>query len=355
MKSAIPRPEAFTATPKGATGVSKPPTRRTTSGREKASRSTRRRPPRNRPTPRRTIPCAGATRPTYRPPSGSDAAAQSSTGVLADRIFPDRSLCPAQRGEPERSLSKSLSAEISNYVNIQRKKKVFGAMTTFSIDDGSTLGHSRTQQRIDDRKDPDEPQQQLRQTQHPIECQHFLPLENFRTVDPVVQRLGQIRTRRPGRLAGRHDGLDTRPASQTAQRRRQPQLFVRRQSGLPLQTGKKGFGQRLIQLQPRLRPLETAGGRFPLRPAGRRRHGQLLPLHDRHLHAQPANQPAIPERRRLDNGRTGRSALRHRPQRALPQGGALPAGSSSSSTRRSTSRSASRGSVFRSTWPPSRR
>ena len=50
------------------------------------------------------------------------------------------------------SLSKSLSAEISNYVNIQRKKKVFGAMTTFSIDDGSTLGHSRTQQRIDDEK-----------------------------------------------------------------------------------------------------------------------------------------------------------------------------------------------------------
>ena len=55
-------------------------------GREKASRSTRRRPPRNRPTPRRTIPCAGATRPTYRPPSGSDAAARAARGPRRPNI-----------------------------------------------------------------------------------------------------------------------------------------------------------------------------------------------------------------------------------------------------------------------------
>ena len=246
-------------------------------------------------------------------------------GVLADRIFPDRSLCPAQRGEPERiALEIAFGGDLELRQHPAEEEGFRGHDHLFDRRRLHTRAqpHAAADRR---RKDPDEPQQQLRQTQHPIECQHFLPLENFRTVDPVVQRLGQIRTRRPGRLAGRHDGLDTRPAGQTAQRRRQPQLFVRRQSGLPLQTGKKGFGQRLIQLQPRLRPLETAGGRFPLRPAGRRRHGQLLPLHDRHLHAQPANQPAIPERRRLDNGRTGRSALRHRPQRALPQGGALPA------------------------------
>ena len=104
MKSAIPRPEAFTATPKGATGVSKPPTRRTTSGREKASRSTRRRPPRNRPTPRRTIPCAGATRPTYRPPSGSDAAARAARGPRRPNISRPKPMpCAARRAGTNRS------------------------------------------------------------------------------------------------------------------------------------------------------------------------------------------------------------------------------------------------------------
>ena len=104
MKSAIPRPEAFTATPKGATGVSKPPTRRTTSGREKASRSTRRRPPRNRPTPRRTIPCAGATRPTYRPPSGSDAAARAARGPRRPNISRPKPMpCATRRAGTNRS------------------------------------------------------------------------------------------------------------------------------------------------------------------------------------------------------------------------------------------------------------
>ena len=37
-------------------------------------------------TPRRTIPCAGATRPTYRPPSGSDAAARAARGPRRPNI-----------------------------------------------------------------------------------------------------------------------------------------------------------------------------------------------------------------------------------------------------------------------------
>lgn len=77
---------------------------------------------------------------------------QSSTGSSQTEYFPTESYALRSEESRNESLSKSLSAEISNYVNIQRKKKVFGAMTTFSIDDGSTLGHSRTQQRIDDEK-----------------------------------------------------------------------------------------------------------------------------------------------------------------------------------------------------------
>lgn len=152
MKSAIPRPEAFTATPKGATGVSKPPTRRTTSGREKASRSTRRRPPRNRPTPRRTITLRRGDSTNVSTTVRFGRSRQSSTGSSQTEYFPTEAYALRNEESRNESLSKSLSAEISNYVNIQRKKKVFGAMTTFSIDDGSTLGHSRTQQRIDDEK-----------------------------------------------------------------------------------------------------------------------------------------------------------------------------------------------------------
>ena len=77
---------------------------------------------------------------------------QSSTGSSQTEYFPTEAYALRSEESRTESLSKSLSAEISNYVNIQRKKKVFGAMTTFSIDDGSTLGHSRTQQRIDDEK-----------------------------------------------------------------------------------------------------------------------------------------------------------------------------------------------------------
>ena len=77
---------------------------------------------------------------------------QSSTGSSQTEYFPTEAYALRSEESRNESLSKSLSAEISNYVNIQRKKKVFGAMTTFSIDDGSTLGHSRTQQRIDDEK-----------------------------------------------------------------------------------------------------------------------------------------------------------------------------------------------------------
>lgn len=77
---------------------------------------------------------------------------QSSTGSSQTEYFLTEAYALRSEESRNESLSKSLSAEISNYVNIQRKKKVFGAMTTFSIDDGSTLGHSRTQQRIDDEK-----------------------------------------------------------------------------------------------------------------------------------------------------------------------------------------------------------
>lgn len=126
-------------------------------------------------------------------------------GVLADRIFPDRSLCPAQRGEPERiALEIAFGGDLELRQHPAEEEGFRGHDHLFDRRRLHTRAqpHAAADRR---RKDPDEPQQQLRQTQHPIECQHFLPLENFRTVDPVVQRLGQIRTRRPGRLAGRHD------------------------------------------------------------------------------------------------------------------------------------------------------
>lgn len=69
-----------------------------------ASRSTRRRPPRNRPTPRRTIPCAGATRPTYRPPSGSVAAARAARGPRRPNISRPKPMpCATRRAGTNRS------------------------------------------------------------------------------------------------------------------------------------------------------------------------------------------------------------------------------------------------------------
>ncbi len=136
MKSAIPRPEAFTATPKGATGVSfdskTTPTKQTDAQADYTLR-------RGDSTNVSTTVRFGRSR-------------QSSTGSSQTEYFPTEAYALRNEESRNESLSKSLSAEISNYVNIQRKKKVFGAMTTFSIDDGSTLGHSRTQQRIDDEK-----------------------------------------------------------------------------------------------------------------------------------------------------------------------------------------------------------
>lgn len=136
MKSAIPRPEAFTATPKGATGVSfdskTTPTKQTDAQADYTLR-------RGDSTNVSTTVRFGRSR-------------QSSTGSSQTEYFPTEAYALRSEESRNESLSKSLSAEISNYVNIQRKKKVFGAMTTFSIDDGSTLGHSRTQQRIDDEK-----------------------------------------------------------------------------------------------------------------------------------------------------------------------------------------------------------
>ena len=136
MKSAIPRPEAFTATPKGATGVSfdskTTPTKQTDAQADYTLR-------RGDSTNVSTAVRFGRSR-------------QSSTGSSQTEYFPTEAYALRNEESRNESLSKSLSAEISNYVNIQRKKKVFGAMTTFSIDDGSTLGHSRTQQRIDDEK-----------------------------------------------------------------------------------------------------------------------------------------------------------------------------------------------------------
>ena len=149
-------------------------------------------------------------------------------------------------------------------------------------------------------------------------------------------------TRRPRHPACKSNCATTATAAGTVSHR---------QSGLP---GESPVLGRLL-LPAQLRPLEDAGGRFPLRPAGRRGPGELLPLHDRHLHAQPANQPAIPERRRLDNGRTGRSALRHRPQRALSGGGTLPeAVLPAQPDGLPLGRQVANGG-FRSTWPPSRR
>ena len=77
---------------------------------------------------------------------------QSSTGFSQTEYFPTETYALRSEESRNESLSKSLSAEISNYVSIQRKKNVFGAMTSVSIDNGSSFGHNRTQQRIDDEK-----------------------------------------------------------------------------------------------------------------------------------------------------------------------------------------------------------
>ena len=122
MKSAIPRPEAFTATPKGATGVSfdskTTPTKQTDAQADYTLR-------RGDSTNVSTAVRFGRSR-------------QSSTGSSQTEYFPTEAYALRSEESRNESLSKSLSAEISNYVNIQRKKKVFGAMTTFSIDDEKT-------------------------------------------------------------------------------------------------------------------------------------------------------------------------------------------------------------------------
>lgn len=100
-------------------------------------------------------------------------------GVLADRIFPDRSLCPAQRGEPERiALEIAFGGDLELRQHPAEEEGFRGHDHLFDRRRLHTRAqpHAAADRR---RKDPDEPQQQLRQTQHPIECQHFLPLENF--------------------------------------------------------------------------------------------------------------------------------------------------------------------------------
>ena len=75
---------------------------------------------------------------------------QSSINHSQTEYFPTDAYALRNEENASQSLSKSLSTDVMNIIGIQRKKKVFGATTSFSFDNGSYSGHSRTLQQIDD-------------------------------------------------------------------------------------------------------------------------------------------------------------------------------------------------------------
>lgn len=75
---------------------------------------------------------------------------QSSINRSQTEYFPTEAYALRNEESVSESLSKSLSTEVANFTSIQRKKNVLGASTSFSIDDGSSAGHNRMKQQIDD-------------------------------------------------------------------------------------------------------------------------------------------------------------------------------------------------------------
>ena len=163
------------------------------------------------------------------------------------------------------------------------------------------------------------PPQHRRRTQCRIRFPPLAPL-----VDESLGRCELLfgRQRRP---ADRHAGLDPRAAPSAAQRRRGDPLQHQRLGSLPLPAGRTRADPPLLPLRPRAQPLAAARLRLPERPAGGRRYGEQLRLHDRH----PPPHGTLGRRllrRPLPPVRIGRVlGQRDRAQRALSRATPLPA------------------------------
>lgn len=198
-------------------------------------------------------------------------------------------------------------------------------MTTFSIDDGSTLGHSRTQQRIDDEK--------TRTNLNSNSDRRNIRLNVSIFFHSKISERSTLSFNVSGKYApGDRDGwrVDTTASTPGLQVKLRNDGDSRNYSfganlGYRYKLGKKGSVNASYSFSRDYARSKQQAVDFLSDPPGV--VDTINSYHyttDTYTHSLP-NQPAIPERRRLDNGRTGRSALRHRPQRALPQGGALPA------------------------------
>lgn len=75
---------------------------------------------------------------------------QSSVARSLTEYFPTDAYALRTEENSGESLSKALSANLSNLTNIQRKQNVFFAMTDFSFANNSSLSRNSTSQRIDD-------------------------------------------------------------------------------------------------------------------------------------------------------------------------------------------------------------
>lgn len=125
------------------------------------------------------------------------------------------------------SLSKSLSASLSNLTNIQRKQNVFFAMTDVSFDNNSSLSRNSTSRRIDD----DETHTLLnndsdnRNIRFSTRLSYRFALSKRSSLAFSVN--GEYGTQDQDGWQVRYDGLGAGPAGQTAQQRRRPQIQLR--------------------------------------------------------------------------------------------------------------------------------
>lgn len=152
---------------------------------------------------------------------------QSSVSRSMTEYFPTDDYALRTEESSGESLSKSLTASLSNLTNIQRKQNVFFAMTDFSVDNNSVAEQQLHLPAYRRRRDPHTPQQRLRQPEYPVQHPTLLPLRPFQAIVAGIFRQRPIRHAGPGRLAGRYDGLGPRSAGQTAQQRRRPQVRFR--------------------------------------------------------------------------------------------------------------------------------
>lgn len=222
------------------------------------------------------------------------------------------------------SLSKALSANLSNLTSIRRGKNSFLAMTDFSFANNSSLSRNSTSQRIDD----DETRTLLnndsdnRNLSFNIRLNYYISLSEKSSLSFWVN--GDYGTQDQDGWQIDTGGLGAGPASQTAQQRRRPPVRFRNIGRLQLQDrGESPVLGRLL-LQAQLRPLEDAVRGFSRRSAGNAGPRELLQLHERQLFAQPASRPELQPRRTLDHRHPHGSGLSDRPQRTLSGEGTLP-------------------------------